>query len=91
MRKILKIDSDGNIQCLYADSLHALGKVKDVARASHVEPNPDGGWDVTLTDDPRNGEYKGAFIGNYPTRREALEAEVSFINANILEGVNYAR
>ena len=91
MRKILKIDKDGNIHCMYEDSLHAMGKVKAVARASHVEPSLDDGWDVTLSDDPRNGEYKGAFIGNYPTRREALEAEVAFINANILEGVNYAR
>ena len=88
MRKILKIDSDGNIQCMYADSLHALGKVKDVARASHVEPNPNGGWDVTLTDDPRNCKFIGHFIGNFPTRKEALEAEVSFINNNILEDVS---
>jgi len=94
VRKILKIfsvDQDGNIHCLYADSLHAMGKVKDVVRASHVEPNPDGGWDVTLTDDPRNGEYKGAFIGNFPTRKEALEAEVDFINTNIFGGANHAR
>lgn len=91
MRKILKIGPDGNIQCLYDDSLLKLGKVKDVARASYIEPNLAGGWNVTLTKDPRNGEFKGAFLGTFKTRKEALEAEVSFINANILEGVNYGR
>lgn len=84
MRKILKIDSNGDIHCLYEDSLHAMGEVKDVARASHVEPNPDGGWDVVLSNDFRNGAFVGMPIGNFPTRKVALEAEVSFINENIL-------
>jgi hypothetical protein len=91
MQKILKIDKDGNIHCMYEDSLHAIGEVKAVGRASHVEPSLDDGWDVTISDDPRNGKFIGHFIGNFPTRKEALEAEVEFINENILGDTIHAR
>jgi hypothetical protein len=88
MFKLLKIDAEGKINGLYDDSLHNLGTVKNVARASTIEPNPDGGWDVRLTDEPRNGQFKGRFIGNFSTRKKAIEAEVVFVTVNILEGQN---
>jgi len=81
---LLVIDADGDIQTLYNDSLQNLGEVVAVARASNVEPGP-GGWDVVLTDEPRNGEFIGTVVGlGYKTRQAALDAEVDFINANIL-------
>lgn len=91
MQKILKIDKDGNIHCMYEDSLHAIGEVKAVGRASYVEPNPDGGWDVVLSNDSRNGTFVGMPIGNFPTCKEAREAEVAFINENILGDTIHAR
>ena len=75
----------GHVTTLYNDTLPDLGPRK-IARASHVEPG-ETGWDVVLTDHPRNGKYKGHVVGRgYPTRREALDAEVDFINQHILKG-----
>lgn len=83
---LIVIDEDGNIQTLYDDCLHDLGVPLNVGRASNVEPG-ENGWDVVLTDDERNGAFKGYVVGRGYTRREdALDAEVAFINKNILAG-----
>lgn len=87
MDKLIVIRPDGSVESLYDDCLHALGRVHGTARASHVEPG-ENGWDVVLTDDPRNGKWRGHVVGRgYLTRKEALDAEVAFINANILRRV----
>ena len=82
--QLIVINAEGDIQTLYNDNLHALGRVHDVARASHVEPGPDG-WDVVLTDEPRNGAWAGHVVGRgFGKRSDALAAEVAFINEHIL-------
>ena len=70
----IKILPDGTAHCLYTEkiNLQALG-VLDITRASHVEyDNSQQGWTVTLA----SGEI---FPQVYPTRAQALRAEVSYL------------
>ena len=64
------IHPNGAAQCIYDESidLAALGRVS-ITRASHVEPNPQGGWLADLS--PVNGPR----LGPYRLRSEALDAE----------------
>jgi len=79
----LTIHSGGAIRFIYADALVpllALGTAT-VERASHVEPAPmpDGsiGWSATIIAD-------GEVLGPFPTRAEALAAEVAYLEASVL-------
>lgn len=70
----------GEIKAIYADELIPLfrsGKCS-IARASSVEPTVDGRWTADLT------PVRGPVLGPYETRREALDAEVSYLIANVL-------
>lgn len=76
---MLVIDEHGGIETLYSDDLHDFGKVHGVARASHVEPTPEG-WTVRLSQDLRLGEHRGAVLpGVYMKRNDALQAEEAFL------------
>jgi len=82
--QVLVIDEAGTIHTLYDDGLHEIGEVVNTARASHVEPG-ENGWDVVLSDDPRNGRFKGHVVGRgFKTRKAALDAEVDFLNEHVL-------
>ena len=75
----LVIDSRGNVRCVYSEviDLAALGKVS-ICRASHVEPDADGGWWADLA--PVNGPR----LGPFGRRTEALACEARWLAAHWL-------
>lgn len=85
--KVFKISKGGVVTTLYSDDLRRLakGRAMKITRASNVEPNERGLWDVVLTDDALNGEYKGHVVArDVASREEAIRLEVDFINKHIL-------
>ncbi|MEQ8208273.1 MAG: hypothetical protein RH917_00455 [Lacipirellulaceae bacterium] len=75
----LIIDPRGGCRCLYTDkfALRELGSMR-IERASHVEPDEQGDWLVDL------GPVEGPRLGPFPLRREALAAEVAWLEAHRL-------
>ena len=83
-RKCYRVAPDGTVTTLYSDDGPDLGP-QEIQRASHVEPGKDGGWDVVLTDHPRNGKWKGHVVARGVKRRQdALRLEIDFINEHCL-------
>lgn len=76
---ILSISPDGTTRCLYTEEidLAAIGKPM-ITRASYVEPDERGQWFVDMA--PVDGPCLIAF----PTRSEALAAEVAWLEENVL-------
>lgn len=75
----IAIRSDGMIILIYTDDLCDLiasGRAT-IARASHVEPAP-GGWTADMT--PSGGPV----LGPFSLRQQALDAEVEWINRNVI-------
>lgn len=74
----LYIDLTGNSTCLYGEaiSLSALGKLT-IRRASHVEPDSQGRWWADLS--PSGGPW----LGPFPGRTAALQAETDWLTDNI--------
>lgn len=76
----LLIDKRGRIVFIHDDdvvlAVSELG-IPFTKRASHVEPDPDhpGQWIADMT--PTTGDK--LILGPFPTRREALTAEVRFL------------
>ena len=75
----LIIESGGSVRGIYGEALDlaALGTLK-IARASHVEPGPDGRWFADLS------PVDGPVLGPYEKRSEALDAEVAWLEENWL-------
>ena len=75
----LVIQPDGALKCVYGEAidLHALGQVS-ISRGSHVEPDANGQWLADLS------PVSGPVLGPFPTRSQALEAEVTWLNVNWL-------
>lgn len=75
----LLIDRHGMVRCLYDEAidLAALGQLT-VQRASHVEPDDQGGWRVDLK--PVHGPHLGPFA----RRSQALAAEQAWLEHNWL-------
>ena len=75
----LVIHPDGSVRCLYTEKINLadLGKLS-IARASHVEPDQQGGWLADLA--PINGPSLGPFA----QRSQALAAEQAWLEANWL-------
>ena len=73
----LSISRSGSITAIY-DDVHAdlmtKGKAQ-VRRASNVEPAPQGGWTATMTD--------GTVLGPYRLRKDALDAEVAYLESKL--------
>jgi hypothetical protein len=69
----------GRIRALYAEEidLAALGH-PEIARASHVEPDPHGRWRADLS------PVGGPVLGPYDRRSEALAAEHAWLEAHWL-------
>ncbi len=67
----------GHIRALYSDALlptlRRLG-TPVVTRASHVEPNDEGGWSADMA------PVDGPVLGSFATRGEALSAEVAWLH-----------
>ena len=77
---VLIVDSQGTIRCLYTEDLDlaCLGALI-IRRASHVEPDPAGGWWVDLA------PVHGPKIGPFSCRSEALEAEQCWLEERSLQ------
>lgn len=80
-RTRISVSPDGVLTFIYKDellSLHGLGQA-EVRRASYVEPARDGsGWEVSLW------PMGGMFLGIYAKRAEALAAEATWLERNVL-------
>ena len=75
----LFIGPDGTARGLYGELIDA-SRIGDceVARASHVEPQPAGGWTADLN--PSGGPV----LGPFPLRSDALAAEHAWLTENLL-------
>jgi hypothetical protein len=73
------VTPDGSVEFIYSDSLLPLTNLGScrITRASHVEPS-DGGWTADLS------PVSGPVLGPYRTRQEALDAEVAWLQTNVL-------
>jgi hypothetical protein len=69
----------GTIRAVYTEEieLDALGTPR-IARASHVEPTPDGRWTADLR------PIGGPVLGPFARRSEALDAELAWLEVNWL-------
>ncbi len=70
----LYISPSGVCSAIYNESLdlHALGRT-EIRRASHVEPTAEGRWTADLS------PVAGPTLGPFATRRQALDAEVAWL------------
>ena len=75
----LIIEKDGRVRGIYGEeiALEALGTPR-ITRASHVEPDDQGRW---LADMAPVG---GPVLGPFERRSDALDAEVTWLDANWL-------
>ena len=75
----LVVQPDGSLKCVYGEAIdfHALGHVS-ITRGSHVEPDSNGQWLVDLS------PVSGPVLGPFPTRSEALEAELGWLEVHWL-------
>ena len=76
----IKVQPDGTVIHIYTEELDLsnIGK-PTTKRASCVEPGKDSKWtaDMSLSNN-------GPILGPFPTRKEALAAEVEWLEKNIL-------
>jgi hypothetical protein len=80
VKKIFKVKPGGNVEGLHDDLLVGLGKT-EITRASRVEFCEDAQrWTVEIL----IGNFAGCFLAKaFPTRREALNEEVKFLNKEL--------
>lgn len=71
---ILRVTPDGTVETVYSEAidLTEIGRAS-IARASHVEPTPDGSWTADLS------PVGGPVLGPFARRSEALAAEVAWL------------
>ncbi len=75
----LIVDPDGTVRFVYTEaiSLTDLGR-PTIRRASHVEPNDIGQWQVDLS------PVHGPQLGPFPRRSDALQAELDWLRSQWL-------
>jgi hypothetical protein len=75
----LLISPDGMVRSIYTEEINlaTLGSLS-IIRASHVEPDQEGGWLADL------GPVGGPILDGFSTRSQALAAEHSWLEANWL-------
>jgi hypothetical protein len=75
----LLISPDGSARCVYGETidLAVLGRMT-IARASHVEPDGETGWQADLS------PVGGPLLRGFRTRSQALAAEQTWLEANWL-------
>lgn len=80
---LMIFDTNGSISCLYSDilELDQIGRLT-ISRGSHVEPTPDGQWTADMS------PVCGPVLGPYRSRRDALAAEVDWLEANWLASLS---
>ena len=73
------VTPDGTVKGVYSDALRPILQegTATIRRASHVEPTADGQWTADLS------PSAGPVLGPFPTRAEALAAEVAWLRANL--------
>lgn len=76
----LRIAPDGEIAFIYSDDLAEFLDLGDaqVSRASHVEPEGDGGWSADMS------PVAGPKLTGFRLRSEALAAEVEWLKQEII-------
>ena len=76
---LMIFDTNGSVSCLYSDilELDRIGRLT-ITRGSHVEPTLDGQWTADMS------PVCGPVLGPYRSRRDALAAEVNWLEANWL-------
>jgi hypothetical protein len=76
----LIIGTGGTVRCIYSEAidLRTFGCLR-ISRASHVEPDPRGGWRADLS--PVNGPS----LGPYQLRSDALAAEETWLEKHWLD------
>ena len=81
----IKISGNGTVTFIYSDDWVDLldeGKTT-IRRASHVEPTPDGKWTADM------GPSGGPVLGPFTFRREALDAEIIWLNDKLFGGIKW--
>ena len=81
---IINISPTGTVSMIHSDDLAGLlteGKAT-IRRASAVEPTDDGQWTADLK------PVSGPILGPFTLRREALAAEVAWIEQHVLGAVS---
>ena len=80
---LMIFDTNGSISCLYSDilELDQIGRLT-ISRGSHVEPTLDGQWTADMS------PVCGPVLGPYRSRKEALAAEVDWLEANWLASLS---
>jgi len=75
----LVVTPEGSVRCIYGEQidLHALGR-PTISRGSHVEPTEHGQWTADLS------PVDGPVLGPFPTRSQALAAEVQWLKEHWL-------
>lgn len=74
------VEPSGTIKLIYQDDLRGLlaeGR-GEIHRVSHVEPTAGGQWEADLS------PVDGPVLGPFETRQAALDAEVEYLNTNVL-------
>jgi len=77
----LVVQPDGTVRCVYDEAidLDPIGR-PSITRASHVEPDGQGGWLADLA------PVRGPMLGPFLRRSQALAAERNWLEANWLLG-----
>lgn len=75
----LVIAPNGVVSCVYTDELNlaSLGAV-EIRRGSHVEPDSNGNWHVSLA------PVQGPELGPFSKRSLALQAEIAWLEEHWL-------
>lgn len=76
----LRIAPDGSITMIYNDELAGLLTLgqSEIRRASHVEPEPGGGWAADMS------PVGGPTLAGFALRSEALAAEVEWLKKEVI-------
>jgi hypothetical protein len=76
----LLISPRGSVRCIYGEriDLMALGSIT-ITRASHVEPDQEGGWSADLS------PVGGPVLRGFRSRSQALAAEQTWLEAYLLQ------
>lgn len=80
MAHTINCRTDGTVDFIWADELKPLAELGPVAirRVSHVEPaGPGTDWAADMS------PVGGPVLGPFPTRQEALDAEVDYLKATL--------
>ena len=75
------ISADGNLRYIWDDELgqmlRPLNNVRQIARASHVEPTDNGQWTADM------GPVGGCILGPFDNRADALRQEVAYLRYHL--------